>query len=368
MNPYDFVPIDWNTPPQRRAPTQHHKFDGVAGRIEGTITAETPLLIRDPRSPKEKLKCMTDKNNNYIIPGSSLKGMIRNLVETIGSGCFKLYDGQYKEKSWPVDVDYWNKLPDAFWGCSQSNQLCIACRMFGTLVEKKHSATRDAFHYTGNVNFNDAVCINPVNKHDTVILPSLYKPRVYHEAWYLSPDRQKLAGRKFYFHQPPPYYFKKLSLHRRPDPNAVQAMPLAEGSQFAFSLTFENLNCQDEFPVLLYALILESAMRHKIGYAKSAGLGTIRIDLTQLVLVDYQNRYLRQEGTQTLTGQMLQDYLQGQTQLLANNQSNTFAALRRIWKWPPRECPTGYGYPTREWFNANPAASIADSWNAPRQF
>jgi len=362
MNPYDFVPVDWNSPPQRRAPTPHHKFTGVSGRIEGTITAETPLLIRDPRSNKNRLEFLRNKGKSsaYIIPGSSLKGMIRNLVETVGNGCFKLFDGEYSEHSWPTDANYKNKVPRDFQECPDANNLCIGCRMFGTL----------AGNYLGNVSIDDAVCTEPV-KHDTIILPPLYKPRPYHEAWYLSADKKTIAGRKFYFHQPAPYYFKKMNPRlnpRRRNSNDVQATPLNVGSQFTFSLTFENLAPQDEFPGLLYALVLEPEMRHKIGYAKSAGLGTIRIDITKLVRVDYSARYLRREGTETLTGEALQDYLQGQTQHLANNQSATFAALRRIWKWPPHKPPTGFGYPTRDWFNKNSNASIAESWDAPRQF
>jgi len=358
MNPYDFVPIDWNTPSQRRPPTPHHKFTGVSGRIEGTITAETPLLIRDPRSNDKKLQFLRNKGKSsaFIVPGSSLKGMIRNLVETIGNGCFKLFDGNYQEKSWPVDVNYHSKMKHEFKECTNPNDLCLACRMFGTL----------AGNYMGNVNINDAVCTNPV-KHDAIILPPLYKPRPYHKAWYLSADGKTIAGRKFCFHQPPHYYFRQIN-RRRPDPNAVQATPLGVGSEFTFSLTFENLNPQDEFPVLLYALDLQADhMRHKIGYAKAAGLGSIRINLTKLVQVDYSARYLRQEGTQTLTGEVLQEYLQGQTQLLTNNQSDTLTALRRIWQWPAVAYPAGYGYPTREWFNENSAASVAESRDAPRQ-
>lgn len=351
MNPYDFVPVDWNNPPQRRAPTQHHKFTGVSGRIEGTITTETPLLIRKPGG--NNMQFMTNRNGDYIIPGSSLKGMIRNLVETVGNGCFKLFDGNYHEHS---NANYHDRVKREFEECSNQNSLCMACRMFGTL----------AGNYLGNVSIDDAVCTNPI-KHDAIILPSLYKPRPYHAAWYLSADKKTIAGRKFYFHQPPPYYFKKVNPRRR-DSSAVQAFPLGNGSEFNFSLTFENLNQQDEFPVLLYALILEPEMRHKIGYAKAAGLGTIRIDLTKLVLVDYSARYLRQEGTEILAGNALQNYLHEQTQPLANSQSDTLSALRRIWKWPPDEPPKGFGYPTRNWFNENPKASIADSWDAPRQF
>jgi hypothetical protein len=32
--------------------------------------------------------------------------------------------------------------------------------------------------------------------------------------------------------------------------------------------------------------------------------------------------------------------------------------LRRIWRWPPEEAT--YAYPSREWFNQNPTARLAE--------
>ena len=32
MNPYDFVPIDWNNPPERHRPLPHDRFSGISGK------------------------------------------------------------------------------------------------------------------------------------------------------------------------------------------------------------------------------------------------------------------------------------------------------------------------------------------------
>ena len=53
MNPYDFVRIDWNRPPERHRPTWHHRVVGqrmqrlYAGHIEVDVLTEKPLFIAD---------------------------------------------------------------------------------------------------------------------------------------------------------------------------------------------------------------------------------------------------------------------------------------------------------------------------------
>src|SRR5690606_11275921 len=62
--------------------------DGKSGEIELTITAETPIFIRNGYAKDKQINEFShfiDSNGEkqYFIPGSSLKGMIRNVVEII---------------------------------------------------------------------------------------------------------------------------------------------------------------------------------------------------------------------------------------------------------------------------------------------
>src|ERR1035437_6371274 len=98
MNPYDFVSYDPNRKPDRQTPVGHLRFADrcCTGRIRGTLTALTPLLIPDAvqTTPKQFLRSrMTRK---AIIPGSTLKGLFRGLVETVAPGCWRLFDGNYE--------------------------------------------------------------------------------------------------------------------------------------------------------------------------------------------------------------------------------------------------------------------------------
>src|SRR5262249_14895119 len=85
MNPYDFVRVDWQTPSARRPATPQACLRGLCGLREGPLTTLTPFFIpgkgrEDPR------RFLRDGHNRCIIPGASLKGLFRSLVETVG-GC-----------------------------------------------------------------------------------------------------------------------------------------------------------------------------------------------------------------------------------------------------------------------------------------
>ena len=69
---------------------------------------------------------------------------------------------------------------------------------------------------------------------------------------------------------------------------AVQ--PLSKGTTFTFTLDFDNLS-PAMLDLLCFALRPSAAFRHKIGYGKPLGLGSVRIDPVELVLVNRAERY-----------------------------------------------------------------------------
>ena len=346
MNPYDFVPIDWDKPPIRKPASPHDRFSGTSGKIEGTITAETPIFIFDsPKRMHGAESFITNHQGQHIIPGSSLKGLFRSLVETVGNGCFLFFDGKYEDKDINDVIDYTTELPEDFKKCETAD-LCIACRMFGAM----HSSDMLSL---GHVSFNDAVEVS-ICEHEAVYTIALMGPKPRHEAFYLAPEW--ITGRKYYFHQP------------RGLPAAPQTktdynehiIPVDTGSQFAFSLQFTNLETL-ELQSLLYTLVLEQDMRHKIGYAKPAGFGSVHFDVKKLTLIDYVNRYTANQGITEYEGEGLKTYLLEQTQLFTDDTTSpTLNALRRIWRWDPNDT-TSYRYPSQDWFDKNSNAPIRET-------
>ena len=333
MNPYDFVPIDFSKPPERREPVLHHKFDGKAGKIECRLTTETAIFI--PANIPAQPKRFITRNGLPIIPGSSLKGLCRNLVETVVNGCFLLFDGSYEKHL----VDYTGKLPKAFHKCTSNGSLCIACRMFGML---EHGEV-----FWGNVSISDAVTEpDSYSEHEPIYTAAMMGPKPRHETFYLDPSKKHIAGRKFYFHSP-----NHLYTHHSKTLYNEYIRPLNAGSVFTFAVGFTNLR-DNELAALLYALVLEPTMRHKIGLAKPAGLGSVKIEIMKMTLIDYHQRYTMQAASE-LTGISCESYILKKIASFKNNEtSDTLRALRRIWKWNPDD-HTSYVYPDHAWFESH---------------
>ncbi len=343
MNPYDFVPIDVHTPIERHQPHDHGSFarNGIHGDVRGRITAETPIFLKRGNSSE----FLTNGDRVPIIPGTSLKGLFRSLVETVAHGCFcGKFDGRYKDRQrgW---ADYSKKLPYAVKECTSPDNLCIACRTFGMM----HRG--DLF--TGKVSFQDAVCTRQ-ESHDTVYTVDLMGPKPHHSSFYL--DGDSIAGRKFYFHHP-----RGIATSRRDGKYNHRITPLNTGSEFEFSAGFSNLE-EQEWQALLYAIVLEPEMRHKIGYAKPSGFGSVRIDIEEIRLIDYTQRYTSPGlGVTQYEGDTLSSYVTTQIQPYLKSSSAAVKKLRKIWSWDPSD-PTEYHYPTAidgKWFEHHPKDPIS---------
>jgi hypothetical protein len=350
MNPYDFARIDWNRPPERRAPIWHHQLTGsngqtlYSGSLVVDVFAETPIFISDPRNDlsdsRQLALSLQNFGGNYIIPGSSLKGMLRSIVEALGNGCLTLFDGDYERRS-SNPVDYRDKAPRRFQHCESNDQLCIACRVFGMLKERSDSV------FLGKVNIGDAVAFaDKVYEYDPTYFDALMGPKPHHQAFYLDSSKRSIAGRKFYFHHmeltPPGRETRKIFLQ-----------PLDYNTQFRFRVDFTALEA-DEFGALLFAIALEEQMRHKIGYGKPLGLGSVYLQPMKLTLIDYAARYRAgaSGGKTELEGDPMWHVLYEHMDDFLHNQVVPIALddLRRIWRWEPDPNVT-YHYPERFWFS-----------------
>lgn len=116
-------------------------------------------------------------------------------------------------------------------------------------------------------------------------------------------------------------------------------------------------------------------MRHKIGYGKPLGLGSISLTPTCLTLIDYANRYTQlgtNHGKTTWEGaDIWQNVIFGQVDTFSESHLAKTAMddLRRIWAWPSDES-VEYYYPSkRDWFDteASRGKRIAATRTVPRQ-
>jgi CRISPR/Cas system CSM-associated protein Csm3 (group 7 of RAMP superfamily) len=347
MNPYDFVRVDWDRPPLLRPYTPSNSYSGLSGRLQGTITTLTPFFIPGKRSgtPTDYLK---DRRGRAVIPGSSLKGLFRSLVETIG-GCSWWFFGRRGDSGNYSQVQY--RLPDAFRRPRDLQHLDAACRLFGLIQGNTLRA--------GCVGFDDAICSQPL-RHDPIYTCILSTPKPHH-GWYRD-SQGRPAGRKFYFHATNLQTASGwLPQNAPPDRRQNQYIrPIDAGSVFTFTAHFDNV-AEDDFALLLYTIVLEPSMRHKLGYAKPAGLGSVAIRLDWIKLIDRAARYCSsaRAGVTHYDGPALDAFIQERIRPYTSDQTSvTLQDLRRIWRWPPQH---ELRYPTRQWFNEHPQAPIAQT-------
>ena len=358
MNPYDFVPIVENKPPQRHPPCGHDKFSGKSGLIECKITTLKPLLIPLPMNDKERQKqglrelighnergdpqyhekyTFNTANGVPVIPGSSIKGILRSVAEAVANSCLTFFQKDNNKnyatypsrkfdpaKRRPVTVYPQFNLQDDFYPCTNVDSLCITCRLFGFQSSERS--------FQGKVNISDAKVRNGYEILNWITLAELSNPKPHHKAFYgLSSDPNKIAGRKFYFHHKPDApILSSRKTHRnssvRPIENAV----------FDFKVAFTNLT-DDEYILLLYSLFLEDRVCHKIGYGKPAGLGSVQTEPLKLTLFDIEKRYKgfvtddKEERNDENSGK----YVIEQTNIYREDEFATnLRELRRIWQWP----------------------------------
>ena len=346
MNPYHFVPL--GPPAQRRKAKTHESFQGESGTLTCRLTACTHLFTAAPHGERggghQNLKCVRGKGGNPLIPGSSLKGVVRSVAEALSGSCLTL----------PAKLDYGKgvsyKLPTGFQRCDPKEQLCPSCRIFGGM---NRGST-----FLGKINIGDALAEDKIAIEPLTLEP-LMQPKPRHHVWYEASPQQPnvMRGRKFYYHRPRgPRNTTQGSYNK-----TVEAVK--PGADFTFSVDYTNLT-DDELALLLFALVLEPEMCHKVGMGKPVGLGSAKIEITQWKQHNLRERYEQLgEGTRVLQADTLSVEIERWTNRYHERYAqwrDSLNELRRIWRWNPN-ATDDVRYPTQEWFRQNRRAAIEEA-------
>ena len=242
----------------RKQPTGHHRYhnDHISGQIVGVIEALSPIHIGSGIIDRVENVAITDQNvkliktavrtrNNVVIPGSSLKGAIRSVVEAISKSCVckTAINVKDKLKQYSKKVEYRE--------CNNEKKLCITCRMFGAMRYQGNIALQDAQHFEGEI--------------ATELIPSLYKPTRYK-----TDDIKNLPMRRFYMHG-------KVATGKTP----IEACKI--GSKFQFHVRFKNLT-KAELGLFFTAIGHHPAhpFKLKIGGAKPVCFGSVDFQIDEI--------------------------------------------------------------------------------------
>lgn len=248
--PFVWIPLPKRVP--RGQPVWHDRFQGHTGKAILTLTVDSDCLFVGSGAYEysEANLWMTffRVNETICIPGTSLKGAIRSVVEAISDSCVL----QRKRNSEQVARDQE--------ACRDVTSLCPACRIFG------------AMGFRGRVSFSDAFPQDPVET-KIVQIGSLFGP-------------QKSQGRKFY-----QMGAASFSTDLRPRENFQCLEVVPRGTKFRTTLFFENMT-DGELGLVFAALgwdlendQVKPVFTPKIGGAKPRCFGAVRFSLRQISLL-----------------------------------------------------------------------------------
>jgi CRISPR/Cas system CSM-associated protein Csm3 (group 7 of RAMP superfamily) len=345
-NPYRWVPVS-REPVPRDEPAYRHRFSGLSGRISCTLHALTPFLIGSSQGDGHFIR--SKLTSQPFIPGTSLKGLIRSLAELIGNASIP-FPRAYADEG--------HALAKAATGSGPDWRLDPAARMFGFLDGKRV--------FAGLVKFSDGMPVGRVKEMAAVqVVVGRPKPED-HKPFY--PNE---SARKFYHHR-----FGATALTRAPShiKQTRTVYPLEPGSEFTFSVTFENLR-EPELSLLLYCLVLEESvtvelskdalgpkhhqavvftgpLRHKLGGCKPQGGGSIKIGINRLELrPSPADRYRGQlAAPQVFEKEALSGELNRRAQLIADRKDPTMVSLRAMLIYCEDDPRTDVDYPDYAWF------------------
>ncbi|KPA14377.1 CRISPR-associated ramp protein [Candidatus Magnetomorum sp. HK-1] len=346
-NPYRMISVREDTK-NKKAPLTDEKFVGHSGHLTCSLTNLTPLFIggnRDDLSDKNRtfLTRTVDQTKKYVIPGTSLKGVLRSLAEIIGKGCMITQST-----------------------CKKINMLCIACRMFG-MMEKGTNARV----HKGKVSISDAILQEEPSCIPFQVYMDSCKDR--HEPFYRTQEtgRYDQKSRKLYFHQPKrKESVSSLSKEEQQRSWIINALKI--NHHFEFSVQFSNLT-EKELSLLVYILALENNVSavietgniklkgplcHKIGNAKPLGLGSCHIQIKKLVLLGAaENRFssLKNTHDKSYTGDALESKINLYIKDFVSDHSPGMQQLRKMMIWDKTD-ERLFKYPGYHWFR-NPENS-----------
>lgn len=297
--PYAFIPLLPVRPEDRREIVPHNRIDSrrLTGRLMLELKVITPLHIGSGSCrliDGQPVQAFLRRGDIPVIPGSSLKGVVRSLAEAAARSCL----AQPPAKSF---TRLQNALPAGVRTQCTEKAACITCRLFGFVGKEKG--------YRGRVVFGEFQPVGEV-KLATAKLPALEQPfkdypreenkgggneRLYYCRFYEAvpcngpthcPDctkeewldwQKSLKGRL----PSPAFRGRKFYLQGVPRTGNQPCETVVPGSCFQGEVTFQNLD-RDELALLCFALGLDGVKHLSLGYGKPAYYGTIQLKLQEV--------------------------------------------------------------------------------------
>ena len=267
VSPYTFIKNN-NQYKQSR-----FEFGDKSGVIDCTLTTKTPLVIPDPETKriiniKEKNKnIFEDKEHKEFdfyriggdcaIPGSSIRGCIRNIYEVVTDSCISSYNSEEFEKHIKNH-------------CVDRDKLCDGCQLFGMIGNESLGS---------RIRVTDAYIMDQNPELNVITLKTLMGPEAKKCV-----KNDDIKGRKFYWHHPNITVSDYSDNGKKRSTNTTVEV-LGEDYKFGFKIFFDKIT-KNELAKLLWCLTFGEKNNkkyfHKIGHGKPLGLGSVKIDVNEI--------------------------------------------------------------------------------------
>jgi len=358
--PYFYTPLPAKL--HKSAPASHadYQADRLSGEITGVIQAYSPVHVANglivpwedlleygdivEASPPALVAAHFRVNDQRAIPASTLKGVLRSIVEAISYSCpeFEIE----KESKWPRGVRV-TEISAEHNRCSidpdkslAENKLCPACRIFGGI-----SGEGEQGGYLGNISFADAKQENgdggvfarmPLYGPQPSYSQAAPKKRTGYKLYFQNAGQTKPLGRKFY----------KIGMPRPKVGGNYEPIEVCNpGSTFDLRVQFRNLT-PGELGLLLMAMGRSAPEDFglKVGGSKPLSLGTIKIDSLSLTRFNTKTAWSQYELERSQvddSAKKINEYVQA-----AYEEDLVYEAgwekLTQVWRHPSEEiCPGG---------------------------
>jgi len=270
------------TPPKgNQGFISHRYFGGHCGVFSLQAEILTPLSVKESGEPSFKTiidgeqingwdffaftspeASLRESQKIYSLPSKSLRGMLRHIY-TIASD----------SKKESTDIGNLNAADSLFgWVGSGQNQ-ALASRVsinFGRFDNPQLAWYKIPYPY-GNWQFEDGAWKNETKKQASILRIG--------ENW------------RYFPHAPLAPVAEQLADFTPDTVKASYIRAILPGSRCHFTIRFWNLTTK-ELQRLMWSLVLEDGLAHKMGRARYLGFGSLKINLLQdSYLIDWENRY-----------------------------------------------------------------------------
>jgi len=307
--PYHFVPLG----KEKRLSAPVDPFDAtlLEGKISCTLTIKTPLFIPntsgEPKMNKNAQKTRVfysltqlggeisercGSPTDPVIPGSSIRGMLRNVHEAASNGCMHILSGKYNDLQWARIISIAKKKGNFAPCTGKENNLCPTCSLFG-MVGRGHEEETHA----GRIRVSDAKAQGSIEFGEFRWLPPQMEPKVSAiefytyvpdakaEKWDYTNENLCLKGRKFYWHhQPVRNLDDEANYQNNRFCNRVQ--PIETGT-FTFDVYFDGITAQElrQLAALINLKGNDGFKRQfKLGNAKAQGYGSVETGIQSIFI------------------------------------------------------------------------------------